>query len=127
MSQSHAKHYIYCAIMVALTFGIGMLPPIAEITPLGMKVLGIFVGTVFGWCTLGLLWPSMYALVILGSTGFCTVTEAFSQAFGNSTPLILISVFVLAAYLEESGLSQYIANWFISRKIGEGRRGYLLF
>lgn len=121
MSQSHAKHYIYCAIMVALTFGIGMLPPIAEITPLGMKVLGIFVGTVFGWCTLGLLWPSMYALVILGSTGFCTVTEAFSQAFGNSTPLILISVFVLAAYLEESGLSQYIANWFISRKIGEGR------
>ncbi len=115
------KHYINCAVMLVLTFGIGFLPEFGNITPLGMQVLGIFIGTIYGWCTLGLLWPSLYALVMLGSTEVCTVSEAFSQAFGNTTPLILISVFVLAAYLEESGLSQYIANWFISRKIGEGR------
>lgn len=58
---------------------------------------------------------------MLGSTELYTVTDVFSEAYGNSLPLILISVFMLAAYLEESGLSQYIANWFISRKIGEGR------
>ena len=28
---------------------------------------------------------------------------------------------MLAAYCEKSGLSQWIANWFISRKVGEGR------
>lgn len=107
--------------MVALTFVVGFLPTIGEMTPLGMQVLGIFIGAIYGWCTLGLLWPSLYALVMLGSTELYTVTDVFSEAYGNSLPLILISVFMLAAYLEESGLSQYIANWFISRKIGEGR------
>ena len=34
---------------------------------------------------------------------------------------MIIMVYILAAYLEECGLNQYIANWFISRKIGEGR------
>lgn len=121
MLRTNTKHYINCAIMVALTFVVGFLPTIGEMTPLGMQVLGIFIGAIYGWCTLGLLWPSLYALVMLGSTELYTVTDVFSEAYGNSLPLILISVFMLAAYLEESGLSQYIANWFISRKIGEGR------
>ncbi len=43
------------------------------------------------------------------------------MGFGNDIVLIIICVFVLGAYLEESGLSRYMANWFISRKIGEGR------
>lgn len=37
------------AIMLILTFGIGFLPPFGDVTPLGMKVLGVFVGTIFGW------------------------------------------------------------------------------
>lgn len=60
-------------------------------------------------------------IVAIGATEYCTVLESFEQAFGSEIPLTIIVVYVLAAYLEECGLNQYIANWFISRKIGEGR------
>lgn len=47
--------------------------------------------------------------------------ESFGLAFGNDIVLLVVAVFMFAKYLEDSGLSQYMANWFISRKIGEGR------
>ncbi len=115
------KYYIHCAIMFVLAFVIASLPPFAGITPLGMQVLGIFVAAIYGWSVLGLLWPSLFILVAMGCTEYCTVKEAFAAGFGNDTVFTLVFIFAFAAYLEESGLSQYIANWFISRKIGEGR------
>ena len=72
-------------------------------------------------CTVGLLWPSLLCFVALGTTGYCTISEAVSTGFGNNTVLLIFFIFMLAAYCEKSGLSEYIANWFVSRKIGEGR------
>lgn len=113
--------YINSALVVLLTIGIGYLPPFGQITPLGMKVLGVFIGVLYGWCTVSMLWPSVWGIVALGCTGFCTVKESFGLAFGNDIVLLVVAVFMFAKYLEDSGLSQYMANWFISRKIGEGR------
>lgn len=114
-------YYLNIAIMFALMFGIAQLPTFGQVTPLGMQVLGIFVAVLYGWCTVSLLWPSLMGIVAIGMTQFCTIKEAFAMAFGADIPLMIIVVYVLAAYLEECGLNQYIANWFISRKIGEGR------
>lgn len=114
-------YYINSVIVFVLMFGIGQLPPFAQITPLGMQVLGVFVGVLYGWCTVSLVWPSLIGIIAIGSTGFCTVEEAFCMGFGDDIPLMLVVVYVLAAYMEESGLCTYIANWFISRKMGVGR------
>lgn len=119
--KKNTAYYINSVIMIALMIGIGQLPPFAQITPLGMQILGIFVGVLYGWCTVSLLWPGLVGIVAVGITEYCTVTESFQTAFGSDIPLMIIVVYVLAAYLEECGLNQYIANWFISRKIGEGR------
>lgn len=113
--------YINSILVILLTIGIGYLPPFGQITPLGMKVLGVFIGVLYGWCTVSMLWPSVWGIVALGCTGFCTVKESFGLAFGNDIVLLVVAVFMFAKYLEDSGLSQYMANWFISRKIGEGR------
>ena len=113
--------YMHSVLVVVLTFGIGLLPPFGQITPLGMQILGVFIGTLYGWCTVGMMWPSLLALIAIGSTSYCTVKEAFMAGFGNDIVIIIVCVFILGAYLEESGLSKYMANWFISRKIGEGR------
>ena len=40
--------YIHTIIMFILMFGIGMLPTFGQVTPLGMKILGVFVGTLYG-------------------------------------------------------------------------------
>ena len=113
--------YVNSVLVILLTVGIGFLPPFGAITPLGMKVLGVFVGVLYGWCTVSMLWPSVWGIVMLGCTGFCTVKESFAMAFGNNIVLLVVLSYMLASYLEKSGLSSYIANWFISRKIGEGR------
>ena len=119
--KKNTAYYINTVIVFALMFGIGQLPPFAQITELGMQVLGIFVGVLYGWCTVSLIWPGLLGIVAIGATEYCTVTESFQAAFGADIPLMIIMVYILAANLEEWGLNQYIANWFISRKIGEGR------
>lgn len=119
--KKNTAYYINTVIVFLLMFGIGQLPPFAQITSLGMQVLGIFVGVLYGWCTVSLIWPGLVGIVAIGATEYCTVTESFQQAFGSDIPLMIIVVYILAAFLEECGLNQYIANWFISRKIGEGR------
>lgn len=86
-----------------------------------MQILGIFAGTLYGWCTVGLVWPSLIGMIAVGSTEYCTVTDAFCTGFGNNIPVTIVVVYTLAAFMEESGLSAYLANWFISRKIGEGK------
>ena len=42
------KVAIMLCFMLCLMFGIGYLPPFGNVTPMGMKVLGAFVGTLFG-------------------------------------------------------------------------------
>lgn len=117
----NTMYYINTIIVFVLMFGIGSVEPIGQITPLGMQILGIFVGTLYGWCTVGLVWPSLMAMVMVGLSGYCTVSESFIAGFGNDIPISIIVVYTLAAFMEESGLSAFLANWFISRKIGEGR------
>lgn len=119
--KKNTAYYINTIIVFVLMFGIGQLPPFAQITPLGMQILGVFVGVLYGWCTVSLIWPSLVGIVAIGATEYCTITESFQAAFGADIPLMLIVVYVFAAFLEECGLNQYVANWFISRKIGEGR------
>ena len=48
-------YWINSIIVFVLMFGIGQLPPFGQITPLGMQILGIFAGTLYGWCTVGLV------------------------------------------------------------------------
>lgn len=41
------KYCIYTLIGLFFMFGFGMLPPIPPLTPVGMKVLGIFIAVLF--------------------------------------------------------------------------------
>lgn len=47
--------YVHVVIMLALMLGGGLLPPFGEITPLGMKVFGVFLGLLYGWCFIDIL------------------------------------------------------------------------
>lgn len=124
VTQSKNKniiYYIHCIIFVFLTFGIGFLQPFGEITPMGMKVLGVFVGVIYGWIFVGFVWPSILGMIALGFTGYDTVLNVFGAAFGNNIVLQCFFVFVFVATLDVSGLTDFIAKWCVSRKICAGR------
>lgn len=54
-----AVNPIHYVIVVALSFGFAYLPPFAALTPYGMGILGSFLGAIWGWLTIGMLWPSL--------------------------------------------------------------------
>ena len=68
MSATNKKqlmNLIHVALMLLMMVGGAFLPTLGSITPLGMKTLGIFFGTVYGWSTLGMVWPSQTAKSII--------------------------------------------------------------
>lgn len=52
--RNNVGYYAKAIVCVFIMFGFGQLPPIEPITPLGMNVLGIFLGLLFGWSVIGL-------------------------------------------------------------------------
>lgn len=79
-------HYL---VVAAFCLGGQFVPGFAGITPLGMGILGCFVGAVYGWITIDMLWPSIVAMFGLGMTsiGFDRV---IAGSFGNTTVMALI-------------------------------------
>lgn len=57
--KSDLLYWINVAITVILMFGIGYLEPWGSLEQIGMKVLAIFIGLLYGWTTLGFVFPSM--------------------------------------------------------------------
>ncbi len=115
-------YWINTVITVVLMFGIGYLDPWGTLEPIGMKVLGIFIGLLWGWTTIGFVWPSMLGVLALGLSGYQTVNQVLMAGFGAPVNTVLcIFLFIFAAYMDKIGLSRIIANWFISRKICIGR------
>lgn len=120
--KRNTAYYVNSVISVAIMLLFGFIPsPVDTISALGMRVLGIFIGMIYGWIFVDLVWPSFLSFVILGFSGAMTVTEAFVAGMGSTLYLQLFMLFFVAAYFDKCGLTEYIAKWFISRKINVGR------
>ena len=124
MEEIKRKQYLYyinAAITLFFMFGGQFFPTFSSVTTLGMKALGIFIGLLWGWCTCGMIWPSLMGLVAIGITGHMDMNSTFKIAFGDSTLIQLVCVLIFVSYLEQVGLNQIIARWFMSREFVEGK------
>ena len=116
-----SKAYVINSIIsVILMFSGWFLPTFGAITPMGMKVLGVFLGSVYAWCTVEFIWPSLLAMVVLGFTGFNTVGGVFSAAFSDTIVLGCLFTFVFIYTLDAAGVTKWIANWILTRKMCVG-------
>lgn len=114
-------NYVHTAIILALMLGFGQLPAVEPITPLGMKVIGIFLGMIYGWTTVGLIWPSTLGLIVLSFTGYMPLKAIWGNSIGNDSVVQFIFVFVFAGAVEAHGVTKFIAYWMLSRKVVEGK------
>lgn len=121
MTSTVKKSYIHVIVMMVLTFGIGFLPPFGMITPSGMKVLGVFIGLVYGWCFIDLFWPSIFGFFAIAVMGVTSATELLQTGFSHVTVITLIVLCGFAGCLNKLGVSQAMAYWIMSRKIFMGR------
>lgn len=112
---------IHSVITFIIMLVIGSIPAIAPITPLGMKILGIFVGMVYGWSTVGLIAPSILGIIMYALVGNESIGEIFMDGFGNNIVVLLFFVLTFAAAITEAGIGNFIATWLITRRFLLGK------
>lgn len=57
-----ASYWIRVAIWLILSFAGWLTPAVGPVTDYGMKILFIFVGLMFGWICLDLIYPSFLSV-----------------------------------------------------------------
>lgn len=114
-------HYAASAIGILITFGFGSLPPLEPITPMGMKVLGIFLGMIFLWSFVSILWPSLLGIVALIISGYAPLPKVLHMSFGDTVPTLVLFAMVLFGAVQHAGVTRYISRWFLTRKIINGK------
>ena len=55
-------YWLHIVIMLIFMFGFRYLPAPLPVTPVGMHVLGIFIGMLYGWTTIGMAVPCISCL-----------------------------------------------------------------
>lgn len=68
------------AIMVLFRYLPLNLP---EITPVGMQVVGIFLGTLYLWTFVDPLWSSLFAIAMVGFSDYAPMNAVLQSAFGS--------------------------------------------
>lgn len=119
--DSQRWYYLASAIGIAIIFGFGSLPPIEPITPMGMKVLGIFLGMIFLWSFVSILWPSLLGIVALIISGYAPLGKVLAMSFGDTVPTLILFAMILFGAIQHAGVTRYISRWFLTRKIINGK------
>ena len=121
------KKIIHMIIAALLMFGFPMLPVFGSMTKPGMHILGIFIGSIYGWCTLDLIWPSILGIVALGFSEAVSSTTFFASGFGGQLVVMTISVLFITVYISEAKLSDVIVGWLLTRRIVKGKPYLMAF
>lgn len=122
-----AIRWLHLLIMSIFLASGWFLPPLAAITPFGMKVIGIFIGMIYGWMFIGLIWPSLCGMLFLSLAGLGTAKAVFGQGFGSEIVLLIIFFSIFTNWLEEIGLTNTFAQWLLTRPFLSGRPYLFIF
>lgn len=109
------------AVMMVIIIVFSFLSPIGNISPMGMKVLGVFIAMLYGWTMQGCIWPSLIGIIALLSIGSTTATEFWAAGMGSTTMALMFMTMIFMALIDSSGVMAFFANWLISRKILIGK------
>ncbi len=102
-------------------FSVRLLPPVPPLTPQGMALIGIFLGVLYGWIFIEIIWPSLAGMLALVLIGGLSPEVMLAQSFGSSTVVMMFFIFVFCAAINHYGVSKQLSLWIITRKFIIGR------
>ena len=127
LTKNTGKYIIHSLIVLFFMFGFRCIPPLEPITEIGMGVLGVFLGVIWGWTFVSQVWPSIMSLIAIGFTGYMTVTEAFATGFSNDNVLFVFFTLTLMYAIDQAGVTKLLAYKILNLKIGRGHPWILTF
>ena len=111
--------WFHYAIVLAFCFLFRFLPGFAGITPLGMGILGSFIGAIYGWIFIDMLWTSLMALLAIGiSIG---MNQMYAASLGSITIIALIFCMPLIGVCNETGAFQWLIDKLLTNKFMQGK------
>ena len=126
-AKSQTVCWIHSLIMVLLMCSGWFLPEGEIITEYGIRIAMIFVGCIWGWIFVGLVWPSLLSMLFLVAAGMGTAKEVVGQGFGSEIILLVIFFSIFTKWLEDIGLTSTMAKWLLSRKFLVGKPYLFVF
>lgn len=114
-------YWLHTAVFLMLMLGVSHMQAQPPLTPLGVKVLGIFLGVLYAWTFIGIIWPSMAGLLALMVLDVMKPAVLLSKSFGDPIVVMMLFIFIFCAAISHYGLSKFISLWFISRRFVRGK------
>lgn len=115
-----ASYWIRVAIWLILSFAGWLTPAVGPVTDYGMKILFIFVGLMFGWICLDLIYPSFLSVVLVAIASGEPASTFFYAGFSSEIVVVIIVLTTFIAYANKVGLDNYIAQKFIRIRFLQG-------
>ena len=116
--RKELKHIFIAVLLGCLCF---MLPRGYGLTAAGIRLLAVFLPTVYLWITCGLGWPSLLSVTMAILLRTADGSRVYSAFWGNSCVALVVPFFMLAGTLEESGAMEWLVKWILSRQMISGR------
>lgn len=123
MAEAKKKNgYLHIIVAFAIFALIKLfLPAMNGLTDIGVSAIAIFAATIYLWVFVSTVWPSLLAFALIVMFGVSTPNQLAAVTFGHWSFGFMLAAMLLNAALIETGVVNYISNWFISRKICKGR------
>ena len=113
------KTIVHVAIMCLFMFGFRFLPTFSTVTEYGMAVLGVFLGLIYGWSFVGLMFPTLLGVFGLALTGYGTVEQVAIAMFSNSSILMMMFGSLCFMVLMQSKAADYIMAKIIGSNLAK--------
>lgn len=119
---------IHSLIGVGIMILFRFLPlDLPEVTPVGMEVLGIFIGTLYLWTFVDPLWGSLISIAMVGISNYMPMPALLKEALGAPVLGQVFFMLILAGALVYYKITIYIGRFFLTRKITNGKPWLLAF
>ena len=110
--KNPVMYWIGVVVGLFLMFVFGRVCPAwGAVTPMGVNMIGIFIGLLILITVTGeLIWPALAALVATVLCGYMTGGDIIAKFMGTTTILQVIAILVICAALRSTGAGAVIAK-----------------
>lgn len=117
MEKSKNKDLLSYLVFFAVIVVFSALPTIGDITPQGMRLIGLFFAFIFGMTVTSDPWPALFTIVLFPITGLVSMADVLTIGVGNDTFVFVLFSLVLISYMEVSGAAKFVTTWLLQRKM----------
>ncbi|MCI8674761.1 MAG: SLC13 family permease [Lachnospiraceae bacterium] len=108
---------LLAAIGIIAVFG--LITPFEGLSRSAMLLIGIFIGSVFLWISVGISWPSLFCLLALALLPELSMNSLISSSIGNPAISFLIFTFCCSYALNQTLFTRRCAIWFLSTRLAK--------